>query len=83
LPNNQIYKFEGNLQLNGIQDKISLNIDYVALRGSTLRNTDHIYGVVLFAGKDTKVMMNSAKAKYKFSQLEKSTNISILIILAL
>jgi magnesium-transporting ATPase (P-type) len=60
-----------------------LNIDYVALRGSTLRNTDYIYGAVLFAGKDTKVMMNSAQAKYKFSQLEKSTNFSILIILAL
>jgi len=46
-----------------------------------LRNTDYVYGVAVFTGHDTKVMRNSAKAKYKFSTLEKLTNQSILIIL--
>lgn len=60
---------------------ISLNADNLMLRGCTLRNTDYIYGITIFQGHDTKIMRNSASAKYKFSQLELHTNTSILMIL--
>jgi len=53
------------------------------LRGSSLKNTPYIYGISVFTGKDTKVMMNSAAAKYKFSSLEKLMNHAILMIVAL
>ena len=58
-----------------------MNAENVVLRGSSLRNTDMIYGVAVYTGHDTKVMMNSMKAKYKFSRLEKLVNKAILIIL--
>jgi magnesium-transporting ATPase (P-type) len=60
-----------------------LNAENVALRGSSLKNTPYVYGISVFTGKDTKVMMNSAAAKYKFSSLEKLMNHAILMIVAL
>lgn len=51
------------------------------LRGSSLRNTQCIYGVVVFTGHDTKVMRNSTSAKYKFSKLELVSNVCILVVL--
>jgi magnesium-transporting ATPase (P-type) len=68
------------MQLGPNEEKISLNTDYVLLRGMSLRNTEHVYGVVVFTGHETKVMKNSAAPKYKFSSLEKLTNKSIYII---
>lgn len=53
------------------------------LRGSSLRNTDWVEGIVVFTGKDTKLMQNSAKAAYKFSKLEIGANFSIGVILCL
>ena len=49
----------------------------------SLRNTNSIYGVAIFTGHNTKVMMNSAKAKYKFSSLEKLLNSSVKIIFSI
>ena len=53
----------------------------MVLRGSKLRNTDYVYGIVVFTGHETKIMKNSAKAKYKFSKLEKYSNKAIVMVL--
>ena len=63
------------------EDTISLGPENVLLRGMNLRNTESIYGLVVYTGHDTKVMRNSASAKYKFSKLEKMMNKAILIVL--
>ena len=57
-----------------------LNLDQMVLRGSSLRNTDWIYGVVVFTGHETKIMKNSIKSKAKLSKLEKQTNRYILLM---
>ena len=49
----------------------------------SLQNTEFIYGVVINTGDDTKIMQNSARPKYKFSSLEKLTNLSIAFIICL
>jgi phospholipid-transporting ATPase len=41
------------------------------LRGSILKNTEWVYGVVVFSGHETKIMKNSLKAKAKLSKLER------------
>lgn len=46
-----------------------------------MRNTEYVYGVVIFTGHDTKIMMNSMAAKYKFSGLEIYTNYAIAVVL--
>ena len=68
--------------MNGLPDKVSLGADNVLLRGMMLRNTERVYGLVVFTGHDTKVMRNSAAAKYKFSKLEKLMNVSISVVFA-
>ena len=67
--------------MNSNSEKLSLNSDNIVLKGSNLRNTDYIYGVVVYTGHHTKVMMNSAKPRRKTSDLEDLMNKSILIIL--
>eukprot|EP00761_Pharyngomonas_kirbyi_P011814 gb/GECH01011840.1/.p1 GENE.gb/GECH01011840.1/~~gb/GECH01011840.1/.p1 ORF type:complete len:1231 (+),score=299.55 gb/GECH01011840.1/:1-3693(+) len=81
LPNKRLHSFEGSFYFN--DNKISLDEDNLLLRGSTLRNTKHAIGVVVFTGQETKLMQNSAGAQFKQSQVEKMTNKQILLIFLL
>ena len=63
------------------ESEIPLGSDNIILRGSTLRNTEYVYGIVIFTGHDTKIMMNSMAASYKFSGLEIYTNYAIAVVL--
>lgn len=47
----------------------------------SLKNTDYIYGLVIFTGHETKVMKNSEEATYKSSRLELLTNKTIKLVL--
>ena len=71
------------IKLKQFRNNISLNADNLVLRGCSLRNTDWVYGAVVYSGHDTKVMQNSANSKYKFSKLEKKTTASIIGIFGL
>ena len=59
--------------------EIPLEADNLCLRGSSLRNTEWIVGISIFTGHDTKVMMNSAKSLPKFSKIEKTTQVYIVV----
>ena len=37
----------------------------ILLRGCALKNIDFIYGLVIYTGHDTKIMLNSVKSKTK------------------
>ncbi|XP_069187233.1 phospholipid-transporting ATPase ID isoform X2 [Procambarus clarkii] len=75
-PNNQLNKFDGTLHWEG--NMHSLDNDKILLRGCILRNTHWCYGVVIFAGKDTKLMMNSGKTKFKRTSIDRLLNFIIL-----
>jgi phospholipid-transporting ATPase len=53
------------------------------LRGSSLRNTEWIWGVVTHTGHDTRIMRNSVKSRPKSSQLENKTGRQIVYIFLL
>ena len=56
-PNNRLHKFVGTLHWN---DKdYALDNDKILLRGCRVRNTKWMYGVVIYAGHDTKLVQNS------------------------
>ena len=59
-PNSFIYKFEGCAKLEDQNAAISLSADNILLRGMSLRNTEYLYGIVVFTGHDTKIMKNSS-----------------------
>ena len=79
-PNNNLSRFEGRLILNegtGEEKICPLENDNILLRGTVLRNTDWCYGVVIFAGKDTKLMQNSGTAKFKRTSIDRRLNFII------
>lgn len=96
-PNEFLYKFEGNMAFEPINEEflesesgyngglthISLDVNQILLRGSSLRNTEYIYGIVLYTGHESKIMKNSPNARNKLSKIEKKTNSLILILFAM
>jgi len=71
-PNNNLSKFEGALTWR--DETYSLDNDKILLRGCVLRNTAWCYGLVLFAGRDTKLMMNSGRTKFKRTHIDRLMN---------
>ncbi|KAJ6922656.1 phospholipid-transporting ATPase 1-like isoform X1 [Populus alba x Populus x berolinensis] len=67
-PNRNIYEFTANMEFNG--QKFSLSQSNIVLRGCQLKNTGWIIGVVVYAGQETKAMLNSAASPSKRSKLE-------------
>ena len=55
-PNNAVDKFHGALLWSG--QSYSLDMGHLLLRGCTLRNTSWCFGLVVFAGRDSKLLMN-------------------------
>ncbi|TKY64338.1 phospholipid-transporting ATPase 4 [Spatholobus suberectus] len=68
-PNPNLYTFVGNFEYE--RQVYPLDPSQILLRDSKLRNTDYIYGVVIFTGHDSKVMQNSTKSPSKRSTIEK------------
>jgi len=68
-PNPNLYTFVGNLEYE--RQIYPLDPGQILLRDSKLRNTEYIYGVVIFTGHDSKVMQNSTKSPSKRSTIEK------------
>ncbi|XP_023874750.2 putative phospholipid-transporting ATPase 9 isoform X4 [Quercus suber] len=68
-PNANLYSYIGSLQLE--EQQYPLTPQQLLLRESKLRNTDFIYGVVIFTGHDTKVMQNSTAPPSKRSKIER------------
>ncbi|XP_043547915.1 phospholipid-transporting ATPase IB isoform X3 [Chiloscyllium plagiosum] len=78
-PNRHLYDFTGNLQI-GNNGPVPVGPDQILLRGAQLRNTQWIQGLVVYTGHDTKLVQNSTKAPLKRSNVEKVTNIQILVL---
>ena len=49
------------------------------LKGSSLRNTEFIYGVCVYTGHDTKIMKNSSSSVIKRSKNQKQLNYFVAV----
>ncbi|KAK2406442.1 putative phospholipid-transporting ATPase 4 [Trifolium repens] len=67
-PNPNLYTFVGNFEHE--RQVYPLDPSQILLRDSKLRNTEYIYGVVIFTGHDSKVMQNSTRSPSKRSTIE-------------
>ncbi|XP_042791625.1 phospholipid-transporting ATPase IB-like isoform X3 [Panthera leo] len=81
-PNRHFNTFIGTLYLNG-KSPVAVGPDQVLLRGTQLKNTQWILGVVVYTGSETKFMQNSIKLPLKRSTVEKVTNVQILVLFLL
>uniref|UniRef100_A0A670IWT7 Phospholipid-transporting ATPase n=1 Tax=Podarcis muralis TaxID=64176 RepID=A0A670IWT7_PODMU len=80
-PNNKLDKFMGTLLFKG--EKYALDNEKMLLRGCTIRNTDWCFGLVIFAGPDTKLMQNSGRTTFKRTSIDRLMNFLVLVIFVL
>uniref|UniRef100_A0A673BYC5 Phospholipid-transporting ATPase n=1 Tax=Sphaeramia orbicularis TaxID=375764 RepID=A0A673BYC5_9TELE len=77
-----------NINLNHFKekpdkDKVGAGIENLLLRGCTVRNTDHAVGFVVYAGHETKAMLNNNGPRYKRSKQERRLNIDVMFCVIL
>ncbi|GAV83638.1 E1-E2_ATPase domain-containing protein/HAD domain-containing protein [Cephalotus follicularis] len=77
-PNEHLYTFVGTFYYDGNQYPISPQ--QILLRDSKLKNTDYIYGVVIFTGHDTKVMQNATDPPSKRSEIERKMDKIVYVL---
>ncbi|KCV68961.1 hypothetical protein H696_04380 [Fonticula alba] len=86
-PNAHQYHFEGQLDWIVRQQSVGLQMglgpEHVALRGAVLKNTEAIYGAVVYVGADTKIMRNTIAPQLKHSTMESTINQLVLSIFVL
>ncbi|CAG2109753.1 unnamed protein product [Medioppia subpectinata] len=81
-PNRHLYEFQGNLKLSETVHPIGP--ENIVLRGAKLRNTNWIFGCVIYTGHESKLMMNSSvQAPIKRSNVEKITNKQTILLFAI
>ncbi|XP_076414963.1 phospholipid-transporting ATPase IK isoform X5 [Peromyscus maniculatus bairdii] len=77
-PNSRMHDFVGSLEWNS--RKYPLDIGNLLLRGCKIRNTDTCYGLVIYAGLDTKIMKNCGKIHLKRTKLDLLMNKLVVLI---
>ncbi|XP_050995756.1 phospholipid-transporting ATPase IK [Acomys russatus] len=77
-PNSRMHHFVGSLEWNN--RKYPLDIGNLLLRGCKIRNTDTCYGLVVYAGLDTKIMKNCGKIHLKRTKLDLLMNKLVVMI---
>ncbi|GAB5572237.1 phospholipid-transporting ATPase VA isoform X1 [Prionailurus iriomotensis] len=76
-PNNDLTRFRGCI-IHDNGKKAGLYKENLLLRGCTIRNTEAVVGMVIYAGHETKALLNNSGPRYKRSQLERQMNCDVL-----
>ncbi|XP_055916558.1 phospholipid-transporting ATPase VB isoform X1 [Eupeodes corollae] len=76
-PTTKLYRFHGAL-IHPSGERIPISTENLLLRESRLKNTDYIEGFVVYAGHETKSMLNNSGPRYKRSQVEQQMNIDVI-----
>ncbi|KAK5897198.1 hypothetical protein CesoFtcFv8_010282 [Champsocephalus esox] len=81
-PNNNLNHFKCYVEKPD-EEKVGAGIESLLLRGCTVKNTDHAVGFVVYAGQETKSMLNNNGPRYKRSKLERKLNIDVIFCVIL
>ncbi|XP_076594615.1 phospholipid-transporting ATPase VB [Chaetodon auriga] len=81
-PNNNLNHFKCYVEKPD-KEKVGAGIESLLLRGCTVRNTDHAVGFVVYAGHETKSMLNNNGPRYKRSKLERKLNTDVIFCVIL
>lgn len=63
----------------GAEIKVPVDISMTLLRGTILRNTGWVVGLVLFTGEDSKIVLNSGGTPSKRSKVERQMNPQVYV----
>ncbi|NXG62140.1 AT8B3 ATPase, partial [Hemiprocne comata] len=77
-PTSRMHSFTGTLEWQG--QAHTLDTNRLLLRGCRVRNTHLCYGLVIYAGFDSKIMRNCGKIKRKKTKLDRMMDRLVIII---
>ncbi|KAH6908304.1 phospholipid-translocating ATPase [Coprinopsis sp. MPI-PUGE-AT-0042] len=80
-PDVNMYKMNAAVQVG--QDTFPVDMQNVLLRGTVVRNTKWVIGVVIYTGGDTRIVMNSGGTPSKRSKVERQMNPQVFLNLML
>ena len=81
-PNLDLYKFDGRATVNG--NVLPLTSTEVIYRGSVLRNTLFVFGLVVYSGEECRIRMNANKApRTKAPTLQAKVNKVVIFVASL
>ena len=80
-PSKSLHDFSGELKLLSGQQIILSGDKQLLYRGTRLKNTKWIYGLAIYTGKNTKIILNSQSESQKMSQIEVKVNYILGFIL--
>jgi phospholipid-transporting ATPase len=75
-PNPSLNQFNGTMTINGTTHSVGLR--QFLFRGCVLKNTEWLYGVAVYTGRDTKIMKNATNPPSKRSLLEREVNYALI-----
>ena len=82
---NHVYKDMSSSSPSEDESKPSLDIpvtmNEMLLRGCTLKNSNHILGLVVYAGKETRIQRNSTKTPLKIGSFDRFLNFQISLVI--
>jgi phospholipid-translocating ATPase len=76
-PDVNMYKLNAAVVVG--EEKSPVHLEMALLRGTVLRNTAWVTGVVLFTGEDTKIVLNSGGTPSKRSKVERQMNPQVYV----
>ena len=90
-PNNNLHNFKGTIAAAGVDGdadgsearNIPTTMNEMLLRGCTLKNSNFIVGLVVYAGKATRIQMNSTKTPLKVGSFDRFLNLQISLVILL
>lgn len=78
-PNIDLYNFEGTVNMDG--EVHPLSSSHIVYRGSILRNTPSIHGLVVFSGEESKIRMNAIQnPRTKAPRLQQFANRIVIVM---
>ncbi|CAG9864504.1 unnamed protein product [Phyllotreta striolata] len=76
-PTTKIYRFHGAI-VHPDGSRVPIGTDNLLLRECLIKNTDFVEGIVVYAGHETKAMLNNGGPRYKRSSVEKQMNQDVI-----
>ena len=80
-PSKDIYEIEGTIFFKG--KKTYFDSKNILLRGSRLKNVDYVYGVGVYTGKDTKLMLNINHSSLKISDIDRILGYIVIFLIGI
>uniref|UniRef100_A0A8D0XRP0 Phospholipid-transporting ATPase n=1 Tax=Sus scrofa TaxID=9823 RepID=A0A8D0XRP0_PIG len=81
-PNNHLNRFKGYME-HPDQTRTGFGNESLLLRGCTIRNTEVAIGIVIYAGHETKAMLNNSGPRYKRSKIERRMNTDVFFCIGI